>query len=192
MKGELDPNPWYDNEYINGFGKALYPIVEEYIAANKQIDKEFVDRAIDIFGKTFPNSITDYAVLINKVAIYNDADGGPEIDGIMNTVGTYFQMTSSWFSSPILDPAALEQLKTSEQTQLIINDRNNETNFKELKKIFPELSKVKLAPNTIYAFFDKLKRPVILLNVSDQSHLDLLLKEMESKKNFDQTKIIQN
>ncbi len=192
LSGELDPNPWYDNEYINGFGKALYPIVEEYIAANKQIDKAFVDKAIDLFASTFPNSVTDYGILMNRVAIYNDAEGGIEIDGIMNTVGTYFQMTSSWFSSPILDPIALERIKTSDQTQLIINDRNNETNFKELKKIFPELSKVKLAPNTVYAFFDKKKRPIILLNVSDQLQLDLLLKKMQAKKYFDQTKIIQN
>jgi hypothetical protein len=192
LSGELDPNPWYDNEYINGFGKALYPVVEEYIAANKQIDKAFVDKAIDLFASTFPNSLTDYGILLGRVAIYNDADGGIEIDGIMNAVGNYFQMGSSWFSSPILDPIALEQLKTSEQTQLIICDRNHEATLKELKKIFPELSKVKFEQNKIYAFFDKMKRPVILLNVSDHSNLDLLLKEMDAKKNFDQTKIIQN
>jgi hypothetical protein len=192
LSGELDPNPWYDNEYINGFGKALYPLIEEYIANNKQIDQEFVNKAIDLFAAAFPNSITDYGILLNRVSIYNDADTGPEIDEVMNLIGSYFQMTSSNFSSPILDPTAQEYLKTVNQTQLIIVDRNHEANIKGLKKIFPELSKVKFTPNKTLSFFDSKKRPIIILYVTDKANLDLLLKEMFTKKYFDQTKIIQN
>lgn len=192
LSGEIDPNPWYDNEYINGFGKALYPMVEEYIAANKQIDQGFVNKAIELFGKTFPNSITDYGILLNRVSIYNDADTGPEIDEIMNLMGTYFQMTNSNFSSPILDPTALEYLNTGSQTQMIIVDRNQEATIKELKKLFPELSKVKMQPNKTYSFFDAKKRPVIILYAADKTSVDTLLKEMKTKKYFDQTKIVQN
>lgn len=192
LSGELDPNPWYDNEYINGFGKALYPLVSEYIAANRQMDQEFVNKAIDLFGKTFPNSVTDYGILLNRVSIFNDADDGPAIDEVMNGIGKYFQLTNSHFSSPILDPTALEHLKTGNQTQLIIVDRNQEATLKELKKLFPELSKMKMTANKIYAFFDQKKRPVIILIASDKTNLDMLLKEMQAKKYFDQTKIGQN
>jgi hypothetical protein len=192
LSGELDPNPWYDNEYINGFGKALYPLVSEYIAANRQMDQEFVNKAIDLFGKTFPNSVTDYGILLNRVSIYNDADDGSAIDEVRNGVGKYFQMTSSHFSSPILDPTALEYLKTGDQTQLVIIDRNQEATIKELKKLFPELSKVKMTTNKIYAFFDEKKRPIIILTATDKANLDALLKEMKTKKYFDQTKIVQN
>lgn len=192
ISGELDPNPWYNNEYINGFGKALYPLVSEYIVSNRQMDQEFINKAIDLFGATFPNSITDYGILLNRVSIYSDADDGNSIDQVMNAVGNYFQLTNSYFSSPILDPTALEHLKTGDQTQLIIIDRNHEVTFKALKKFFPELSKVKMTTNKIYAFFDEKKRPVIVLTASDKSNLDLLLKEMKAKKYFDQTKIIQD
>lgn len=191
LSGELDPNPWYNNEYINGFGKALYPLIEEYISNNRQIDREFVNKAIDLFAGAFPNSITDYGILLNRVSIYNDADNGPEIDKVMNLVGSYFQMTSSNFSSPILDPTALKYLKTGNQTQLVVIDSNQEVNIKELKKIFPELSKVKIAPNKIYSFFDSKKRPIIILYATDRANLDLLLKEMFTKKYFDKTKIMQ-
>ena len=192
LSGELDPNPWYNNEYINGFGKALYPLVSEYIASNRQMDREFINKAIDLFAATFPNSITDYGILLNRVSIYNDANDGPSIDEVMNGVGNYFRLTNSHFSSPILDPTALEHLKTGSQTQLIIIDRNQETTIKAVKKLFPELSKVKMTINKIYAFFDEKKRPVIILTASDKSNLDLLLKEMKTKKYFDQTKIVQN
>ncbi|WP_430406991.1 hypothetical protein [Fluviicola sp.] len=191
LSGELDPNPWYDNEYINGFGKALYPLVEEYISNEKSIDREFVNKAIDLFASAFPNSITDYGILLNRVSIYNDADSGPAIDEVMNLIGSYFQMTSSNFSSPILDPTALEYLKTGSQTQLVVIDSNHVANIKEMKKLFPELSKVKLVPNKIYSFFDSKKRPVIILYATDKANLELLVKEMFTKKYFDQTKIMQ-
>lgn len=192
LSGELDPNPWYDNEYINGFGKALYPLVEEYISNDKSIDQDFVNRAIDLFAAAFPNSITDYGILLNRVSIYNDADTGPAIDEVMNLIGSYFQMTSSNFSSPILDPTALKYLKTGNQTQLVVIDSNQTANIKEMKKLFPELSKVKMAPNKIYSFFDSQKRPIIILYATDKANLELLVKEMFAKKYFDQTKIVQN
>ncbi|MNJ91784.1 hypothetical protein D3C87_94390 [compost metagenome] len=192
LTGEPDPEEWYNNEYINGFGKALYPMVEEYIAANKQIDRDFVTRAIDLFGKTFPNSITDYGILLNRVAVYNDADSRPGIDEVMNLIGSYFQLTNSNFSSPILDPTSQEFLKTSPQTQLVVVNSNQEANIKALKKIFPELSKVKMTPNKIYSFFDGQKRPVIVLYAADKAGLEGLLKEMRTKKYFDKTKIIQS
>ena len=192
LSGELDSTDWYNNEYINGFGKALYPMVEEYISNEKTIDREFVNKAIDLFAARFPNSITDYGILLNRVSIYNDAGAGPEIDQMMNLIGGYFQMTNSGFSSPILDPTALEYLKTGKQTQLVIIDRNQEANIKQMKKLFPELSKVKFKPNKILSFFDSQKRPVIILYATDKANLEILLKEMKAKKFFDQNKIVQN
>ena len=192
LSGKPDPADWYNNEYINGFGKALYPLVSEYLAANKQIDQEFVNRAIDLFGTTFPNSITDYGILLNRVSIYGDSDTDGGIGEMMDLIGHYFHLTHIGFSSPLLDSHSLESLETNSQTQLVIIDRNQEAAFQAMKKIFPELSKVKFESNKIYAFFDKKKRPIILLNVSDQLNLDLLLKEMQEKKYFDRTNIIQN
>ncbi len=191
LSGELDPSPWYDNEYINGFGKALYPMVEEYISSNKQIDQEFVNKAIDLFGKTFPNSITNYGILLNRLAIYCDAETSAELDEAMNGVGKYFQMTNRNLSSPILDPISVDYLKNDDKTQFVIVDRDQAATCKELKKIFPELSKVKMVPNKIYCFFDSKKRPVIILVATDKANLEILLKEMSTKKYFDQTKIMQ-
>lgn len=192
LSGEPDPNAWYDNEYINGFGKALYPLVSEYIAANRQMDQEFVNKAIDLFGTTFPNSVTDYGILLNRVSIYSNVNDGPGMNDIMGGIGKYFQLTSSRLSSPILDPTSWDYLKTEPNTQLVIIDRNQEATIQEVKKLFPELSKVKMTTNKIYAFFDKQKRAVFILTPADNTNLDLLLKEMKTKKYFDKTKIVQN
>lgn len=192
LSGKLDPEDWYDNEYINGFGKAMYPMIEEYLSSGKQLDKEFVNKAIELFGATFPNSLTDYAILMNRVSIYYNTETGPEITAVRSMIGRYFQMTNSNFSAPILDPTSLEILKTNGSTQLIVIDREHAVTMKELKKIFPQIAKIKPAPNTIMSFRDAKNRAVIILYAADRNGVDQLLKEMKAKKNFDKTKIVQN
>ncbi|MNJ84597.1 hypothetical protein D3C87_20540 [compost metagenome] len=191
LSGKLDPDAWYDNEYINGFAKALYPMIEEYLSNGKQLDQEFVNKAIDLFAATFPNSLTDYAILMNRVSIYNDAETGPEINAMRDLIGRYFQMTNSNFSAPILDPISVEMLKNNESTQLIVIDKNHAATMKELKKVFPQLAKVKPVSNSVLSFRDTKNRAVIIIYAVDKNGVDQLLKEMKTKKYFDKTTVVQ-
>lgn len=192
LSGKLDESDWYNNEYINGFGKALFPLVEEYIAAGKSMDKEFVDKAIDLFAATFPKSLTDYAILFNRVSIFYDVETVAEISGMRDQISKYFQLTNSRMSAPILDPISIDVLKNEETTQLIIIDKNHAVTMKELKKIFPQLKKVKPENNQVLSFFDDKKRLITIVYAADKNAIAPLLKEMKAKKYFDQTKIIQS
>lgn len=194
MSGSMDTGNWYDNEYINGFAKALYPLVDEYISQNRQIDKPFIDKSIEIFATTFPKSIYEYGILLNRVTIYNDAETDRERSELMNTIGAKFQLTNLNLSTPISDPTSLELLKTSSQTQLVIIDKNHKGNFKALKKIFPELQKFnqnKLATDTIFSFYDKMNRPIIILYAMDKSKVEQLVDKMKSLKYFDSKSMVQ-
>lgn len=192
LSGKLDESDWYNNEYINGFGKALFPLVEEYLAANKSIDKDFVNKAVDLFAATFPKCLTDYAILMNRVSIFCDVDSDSEINGVRDQIGKYFQLTNSRMSAPTLDPVSLEILKNEETTQLIIIDRNHAATMKELKKIFPQLSKVKPVNNQVLSFFDAKNRLVTILYVMDKNAMNPLLKDMKTRKYVDREKIVQN
>lgn len=192
LSGKLDPEDWYDNEYINGFAKAMYPMIEEYLSNGKQLDKDFVNKAIELFGATFPNSLTDYAILINRVAVYCNVETGQEVSEVRGLIGRYFQMTNSYFSAPILDPRSVEMLKTNESTQLIIIDKDHATTMKTLKKMFPQMAKIKPDSNTVMSFRDAQNRAIIILYAADRNGVDQLLKGMKAKKYFDQTKIVQN
>ncbi len=192
LSGSLDQEDWYDNEYINGFAKAIYPMVEEYLSNGKQLDKEFVNKAIDLFGATFPSSLTDYAILINRVSIYCNVETGQEVAEVRSLIGKYFQMTNSYFSAPILDPISLNLLKSNESTQLIVIDKDHAATMKALKKIFPQIAKIKPTPNTIMSFRDAQNRAIIIVYAADRNGVDQLLKEMKAKKFFDKTKIVQS
>ena len=142
LSGSIDTSEWYDNEYINGFAKELYPLVEDYINNNQQIDKQFIDKSIELFAKKFPNSVSDYGILLNRVSIYSDAETDLERADLMNTIGEKFQLSNVNSSSPILDKTSLEFLKNSPQTQLVIISKNQKDNFNALRRMFPELLKI--------------------------------------------------
>lgn len=194
ISGALDTTEWYNNPYINGFAKALFPMVEEYLNNGQQIDQAFIDKSIELFAKKFPNAIADYGILINRVSIYNDAETDLERQDLMNSIGQKFQLSSVNASSPILDNSSLDMLKNSPQTQLIIINKNHKNNFLELKKIFPELAKIKpgsLKTSTLLSFYDKQKRPIIILYEPSSQTIHDLVDKMETLKYFDTNSIIQ-
>ena len=191
LSGSIDTSEWYDNEYINGFAKELYPLVEDYIKNNQQIDKQFIDKSIELFAKKFPNSVSDYGILLNRVSIYSDAETDLERADLMNTIGEKFQLSNVNSSSPILDKTSLELLKNSTQTQLVIISKNHKDNFNALRKMFPILSKINPTTNTIFSFYDKNNRPIIILFATENKYINDLVKRMETLKYFDTKKIIQ-
>lgn len=191
LSGSIDTSEWYNNEYINGFAKELYPLVEAYINNHQQIDKQFIDKSIELFARKFPNSVSDYGILLNRVSIYSDAETDLERADLMNTIGEKFQLSNVNSSSPILDKTSLELLIISTQTQLVIISKNHKDNFNALRKIFPILSKINPTTNSIFSFYDKNNRPIIILFATENKYINDLVKRMETLKYFDTKKIIQ-
>ena len=191
MNGTTDTTEWYNNEYINGFGHALYPLVKEYIHAGKSIDSIFVVRAVQNFAQTFPKANADYAALLNRVDIYSDAESKAERNDMMTSLYQSFQITNSNSSSPILHAYSIKSLRESENTQLIIIDRNHKTNLAKLKELFPELKgwlKGQAPSSSVISFFDKNQRPVIILNANAKQDLSKLILMMQKEKYIDRAK----
>lgn len=191
LSGTMDTAEWYNNEYINGFAKELYPLVEDYIRKHQQIDKQFIDQSIELFAKKFPNSISEYGILLNRISLYSDAETEAERTDLMNAIGGSFQLTNVSSSSPILDNTSLELLKNSSQTQLIVIAKNHKENFKALQKMFPQLTKFNPTTNTLFSFYDEHNRPIIILCATDMTNVNDLVKKMETLKYFDPKNIVQ-
>ena len=60
-----------------------------------------------------------------------------------------------------------------------------------MRKMFPILPKTKPMTNTIFSFYDKNNRPIIILYATEKKYLNDLVKRMETLKYFDTKKIIQ-
>ncbi|MGN6292889.1 MAG: hypothetical protein ACTHMV_09120 [Chitinophagaceae bacterium] len=188
ISGTPDTSAWYNNEYINGFARAVYPLVKQYLETNKSIDPFFVKQAIDIFANTYPRSLSDYSILFNNMYLYADAGNGQERQELRNILGKYFQSSRYSFSSPVLHEYSIESLKTSKPVQLIIIDRDHQATLSGLKNIFPEIEttvKEHNDKNFVLSFYDQTKRPVILIYVNDKQAMDKAFQTLKEKKYMD-------
>ncbi|MBN8864328.1 MAG: hypothetical protein J0H92_13225 [Sphingobacteriales bacterium] len=188
FSGKPDTTAWYNNEYIDGFAHALYPLVREYLGAGRAIDSFFVERAIDLFAKNYPRALADYSILLNNMVLYSDSEGRIEREALKNELGKYFQSSRYNLSSPILHEYSLQYIKTSKSLQLIVIDRNQDTTISELKKILPELEPIlkgQQAQNYIAAFYDQANRPVIVIRVADGRMLDKAFSRLKERRYLD-------
>ncbi|NHM06222.1 hypothetical protein G4D82_03235 [Flavobacterium sp. CYK-4] len=190
ITGKMDSEQWYNDPYIEGFARALYPLVESYLNENKPIDKNFIDQAISLFGLKFPNANADYSILLNKLYLYYDNENESEITVPLRK---YFRLSHLNSSSPILHPYSIDHLKESAGNQLIIINQNQQNTLNQLKEIYPELSAVHYENEPLLlSFFDPKGNAVLLLVVKNNIEFEALIELMNTKKYFDKTKLKQN
>ena len=190
INGKMDDKEWYSDTYIEGFARAIYPLVESYLNENKPIDKRFIDQSIVLFGTTFPNADADYSILLNKLYLYYDNENESEIT---TPLRKYFRLSNVNASSPILHPYSIEYLTEGAGNQLVIIDQNQKSTLEQLKKIYPEIAEINFVNEPLnLSFFDKKGNAVILLIVNNKMEFEALLEQMHSKHYFDKGKILQD
>ncbi len=190
VNGKIDEHQWYDDAYIEGFARGVYPLIENYLKESKQIDRTFIDQSIEIFGSKFPNADADYSILLNKLYLYYDNEKESEIT---NPLRKYFRLSNVNASSPILHPYSIQYLTEGSGNQLIIINENQKSTLAKLKEIYPEISAVNFENKPLnLSFFDKKGNAVIILMVNNKTEFETLIEQMNHGKHFDKTKIKQN
>jgi hypothetical protein len=74
LTGRLDEDPWYNEATIEGYARALYPLVHEYLARGRRLDLAFVDQAVARFAGRFPEAIYRFDNLLTDVLLLCDGD----------------------------------------------------------------------------------------------------------------------
>jgi hypothetical protein len=172
LSGHNDKTSWYNDEYINGYAHAIYPLVQQYIEDGRTLDNDFIKKAITIFKETFPGAIYDYNVLLNRVNFYTDADNGKQYQQVYSILSKQFNISSCEGAYPIADPQAQDIMKQSVSTQLFLVYTHNAKNYAALKKAFPQIKNMRPDKEGIISFIDSKKRPVIIMNVKGIGRLN--------------------
>jgi hypothetical protein len=134
---EIDSADWYNVKYINLMAKAIYPMLQEYLAYAKPIDKEFVDRYIHIYDTQF----SQWTKELENLFTYRYFITNREEDNY------YFKknfpyVNSSHFESPITI-GSFERMKEVPITKIIAVSSDHKMQLEMIKQQFPELSKWK-------------------------------------------------
>ncbi|MCE7990534.1 MAG: hypothetical protein HEP71_01085 [Roseivirga sp.] len=175
LTGEMDPNPWYNNRYIDGFARALYPLTEEYLKADKPIDKAYIDQSVVLFANTFPKADKTPATLLSEINFYLNAEKEEDIDRIEGTLYKYFNPFPHEYLIPIDDPSSIESFAVKKLTKLIIVDSKNTPTLALIDRHFPD-QKVEAKANSIFSFRDESSQSaVVIINVKNQGMLEKAL-----------------
>lgn len=185
LTGKMDPNPWYNNPYIDGFARALYPMTEQYLQADKPIDKAYIDKAIEIFASTFPRADKIPATLLSEINLYLNAEEEEDIDRIEGTLYKYFNPFPHEYLISINDQSSIESFGVKNLTKLFIVDTDHEETLALIDKHYPD-QKIESKANSIFSFRDQAtKSAVIIINVQNQAMLEKALIQLSEQAYLD-------
>ena len=189
LAGEIDSAEWYSDAYINGYAKAIFPLVEEYVNSKKQMDKAFILKAIELFKQTFPNALYDFDPLLMTTDVYFEDDETKEIDEIQTTLHQTFRIYSSNTSIPMGDKESLAMMKSSKETQVIIIHKNQLQNVAKLKLIFKNLVNLPVQKNMLVSFLDKNNCAIIIIVAENKTKAIEGIKLLKTQKEINPKKL---
>lgn len=193
MTGEMDPNPWYNNPYIDGFARALYPLTKKYLQAGKPIDKAYINQSVELFSQTFPKADRTPATLLSEINFYLNSEVEEDIDRIESTLYRYFNPFPHQYHIPINSPSSIKSFGVKKLTKLFIIDRENENTLALIDQNFPD-QQVEAKANSILSFRDQPSQSVIIIiNVQNQQMLEKALIKLSKQTylNFGEYVLIQ-
>ena len=164
LAGKTDLNDWYYHPYINLLAQKIYPLVTEYIAQKKSMDKHFIDTYIQIYDDNFPNWINE----LENIMTYRYVLSENEDD--FNAIGNMFWYCSSEENSTEITESSIAKMRNTSLTKVIIVSKNHVEKLNLIKRSFPELKNWKFNADKDFSY-------KILL--ADKSQL-LILNQKES------------
>ncbi|MBR9921159.1 MAG: hypothetical protein GYB31_10000 [Bacteroidetes bacterium] len=138
LSGKLDTRDWYDDAYINGYAKALYPMVQEYLDRELGIDAAFAERAIELFEQEFPQAIFDYQSLFNDFSLFADV-GEEEISNLVMMVQRRFRTSSFIIATPIMAEESMDRIESATTTRVFIITQLPQLTLDRMKEVIPEI-----------------------------------------------------
>jgi len=178
LNGYLDEEDRYADATINGFAKAIHPLINAYLRERQTIDRPFVEAAIEAFAKTFPDADRDLNVLFNRVGIYSNSENDESLTEYTDELFKRFKVSSSFLRAPLTSPGAKSSMGYPQLTKLIIVDDEPELNWERLGGKFEEIAAVNRprSKNFSYTFYDQpSKSTVVLFVVENNAALSELL-----------------
>ncbi|MDR1560746.1 MAG: hypothetical protein LBS23_00090, partial [Holosporaceae bacterium] len=158
-----------------GFAPALYDLVKCYFDNSKTIDEYFIESAVKIFDKVYPNGYTDPNIYLYHVyAIYPDDIKEHEIISKLSKK----TIVSSFYYTPFskLTNNKVKDVRDANSTIMVIF--RDKKQLKMLNNLLPPFND-KRAVNLIH----KNKRTYVLIKIDDKHSLEDCINELFSRAN---------
>lgn len=153
IHGKLDTMEWYNDPYINGFAKALYPMTKQYVDAGQEIDSSYLHNSINLFSETFPKAIYQPRIVFNQLTVFLSSEEMDKIDAVANATGYHLRTSSMHLSAPIDDPRSTEMMELKSQNKLFVVINDHDQNMKQVNQFYTDHD-IDINARGIYSFID--------------------------------------
>jgi hypothetical protein len=137
MSKKVDKTTWYNDEIIDGFAHALYPLTATYIKNNKTMDADYFKSSINDFEKQFPNMNKRLKYLLNKPLF--SITGSVDQSKVQMSLFNKMKIQGFRTSSPFVHPYTREYFDLSKSPLILIVDDWNQKTREGIGKMYPEL-----------------------------------------------------
>jgi hypothetical protein len=170
LSSKQDSEDWYDRKYINLMAKKIYPLVNEYVTQKKSIDENFINAYIAIYQENFSPWINELDNLMCYRYVISDNNED------FNTIIQAYPYSSFFQYENEVSEKAIDKLKGTPITKIIIISKENDQKLALVKKKFPELKDWIYKPKKdfLYSTFLADKTHLIIINDIKTSTADQL------------------
>lgn len=173
----------YENKVIDGFAKAIKPLLLETLNRNESITKSFLNKSIKIFKKAFPEINKKVVPVFSKVLVLNESTISKklvqnQIDRLIPSIGRYFQ-----YGSPASHPFSVKDYNNCNYNPLFLLDSLDKSTVHRMSKAYPKIKPYlnNLVQNKLkwISFIDDKDRANIIF-VGDSQEFTNSLKEISA------------
>ncbi len=193
VTGRLDKS-WYNNEYIEGFARVIYPMTKDYLDSGRAIDQAFITRSIDYFAARFPDAPFEFHAIFNKVIIISEGNTIRSAE-LKRVFRSNFNISGYSGGTPLLDPETLDDAKKTDSTLVVVITNDQIDAFAKFAAKVPfllaHLGEIKnMDRNQFYSALDENGRPYIVLKLADESKLEESVAHLKALKSIDPKKAV--
>lgn len=178
VTGVISKKPWYNNKYIEGYSRVLYPLVTKYMEVGKPMDDKFIKDAISLYKKVLPDSHLEFDAILAKIILGMDGETfkSQETGSLLRKNFRVWGMSRVY---PINSSESLGYIFDAVDTRFLVFSGDSIEQLKPLKKKYSFLRKITGGASKILTHKKEGQPAIIALKIEDMKELNKALKNLK-------------
>lgn len=180
---------WYNDPIIDGFAKEIYPMTRDYITQGKSLDRPYIDQAVMLFSRKFPESIYLYKDQLHHLTFIHEGSILKSSEA-RDFFISRFSIAGFSGSAPIDHPITI-QTANADRTALFLVFNNSEG--KQLERLIASvpflkrnfLTLISLKNRSFFAALDENSRTYVVVKAESKQDFVAALDKMKLQLRID-------
>ncbi len=118
VTGHRDETQWYADAAIDGFAKAISPLVTDYLTQGRTLDRAFARQSVEIFQAKFPDAPFQFDALFREIVLLTDGETMRSAE-VRDAMRRQFRISSIYSSEPADGEGALGYVREQGATLIV-------------------------------------------------------------------------